>query len=223
MAQRWGMLKRGCWVSAWILAFVLAAVCRAGNNGPGLGVKAGVQTLTSPLTGKETTRTRLEVEVSTARLLDGRVDLALSLGGSSLGTLRDASTTEEDGLIIDEYSEDDLSIFDVRVAARYYPLGEGRHVVTPYVGAGLGYYQFVDAWEDTVSVYDPVAGVGATESMEGTETVTDGFFPFVMAGVNVSVNYRVELFGEVAYDFEKDDEGYDLGGPIYLIGCRIRF
>ncbi|MBP8303985.1 MAG: hypothetical protein KBE04_07660 [Phycisphaerae bacterium] len=222
MDQRLGFWRNGFWVSAWIVALVLAGESPA-DYGRGLALKAGVQTLTSPLTGEDTSRTRLELEISTARLLDGYVDVALAIGGSSLGALRESQTSEDEGLIIDEYSEDRLRVWDVRVSGRFYPLGEGSHTLTPYMGGGLGYYQFVDVWEDDVYAYDPISGIGAGEYQEGTETVADGFFPFLMAGLNVSVSDRVELFGEVAYDFEKDDEGYDLGGPIYLLGCRIRF
>ena len=212
----------GCWVLAGIVAASPVPVWCA-ESGRGLGLKAGVQTFTSPLTGEETTRTRFELEVSTERLSDGRVDLAFMFGGSSLGTLRDASSTEEDGLITDAFSIDELSVYDLRLAARFYPLGGSRRDLTPYVGAGLGYFRFADCWEDTVSVTDTASGIMVTDVMSGTETVADGFFPFVMAGLTMSLGDRAELFAELEYDLSKRDKGYDLGGPAYLIGCRVRF
>jgi len=222
MVRTRSFLTDRCWVLVGIAALSLVAVCGA-QDGRGLSLKAGTQTFTSPLTGEETTRTRFELEVSTSRYADGRIDLALAFGGSSLGTLRDASTTVEDGLITDAFSVDELSVYDVRLAARFYPLGGGRRDLTPYVGAGLGYFRFVDCWDDTVSVTDTASGITVTEAMSGMETVADGFFPFVIAGLTMSLGDRAELFAELEYDLSKRDKGYDLGGPAYLIGCRVRF
>ena len=217
------MVHRRSILTVWIVTLLIAAVSAA-EKGGGFGVKSGMQTLTRPLTGEKTTRTRFELEVSTVRFLDGQVDLALAFGGSSLGTLRDASTTEEDGLITSATSVDHLSVMDLRLAAHYYPLGEGDRDLTPYLGAGLGYFQFMDIYEDTVCVSstDPFAIITYTWK-NGTKSVADGFFPFLMAGLTVSRGGRTELFAELEYDFSKRDKGFDLGGPIYLIGCRFRW
>jgi len=141
------MLHRRPILAVWVVTLLMAGASAA-EEGSRFGVKAGVQTLTSPVTGGKTTRTRLELEFSTARLLDGHVDLALALGGSSLGTLRDASMTEEDGLFTDASSIDDLCVLDLRLAAHYYPLGQDDRGLTPYLAAGLGYFLFIDTWQD---------------------------------------------------------------------------
>ncbi|MBP8302677.1 MAG: hypothetical protein KBE04_00960 [Phycisphaerae bacterium] len=217
------MLHRRPILAVWVVTLLMAGASAA-EEGSRFGVKAGVQTLTSPVTGGKTTRTRLELEFSTARLLDGHVDLALALGGSSLGTLRDASMTEEDGLFTDASSIDDLCVLDLRLAAHYYPLGQDDRGLTPYLGAGLGYFLFIDTWQDTVFAWetDPFAIV--TYTITGrTDTVAEGFFTFLMAGLTVSLGEHAELLAEVAYDFSKQDRGHDLGGPIYLIGGRYRW
>ena len=48
---------------------------------------------------------------------------------------------------------DSLSVIDVRLAARLYPLGDSSPI-RPYVGGGLGYYWFLDVWDD--EYYDTV-------------------------------------------------------------------
>jgi hypothetical protein len=34
---------------------------------------------------------------------------------------------------------------------------------------------------------------------------------------------RAELLLEIEYDVDKQDDGFDLSGPIYMIGCRFRW
>ena len=210
------------WASAFVLVLCGAAMCGAGN-GPGIGLKVGAQTLTSPLTEARVTKARFELEICSARLLDDRVDLALAFGFSPLGTLSSESSGVEDGFFVDTSSKDDVSLYDLRVAARYYPLGADRRRLSPYVGAGFGYFLCADAWRDIVTVTDPESSAAATETDQGTTTVAQGLFPFVTAGLNVPLSNRAEVLLEFGYDFEKKDSGFDLGGPFALIGCRFRW
>jgi hypothetical protein len=212
-------------LSLWLfLALLLVPVpVQAWENGPSLGLKAGVQRLTSPVTRDKTTRARLELELASPRLLDGILDVSAAFGFSPLGSVSDGSSDIEEGLVVDRWYADELRLFDARVAARLYPLGRAHSAVAPYVGGGLGYFWFLDQWEDNVSATDPESGETASDSAHGTDTVAEGFFPFVVAGVNVSVSDHAELLFEVQYDVEKQDRGFDLGGPSYLIGARIRW
>ena len=216
------MVQRRSILTAWVVALSIAAVCAA-DNGPGLGVKVGGQTLTSPLTDEKTTRPRIEVEICSSPLLNDKVDVAFSFGYSSLGSLSTGETSEEDGLIIDAWSKDDLHLYDIRLAARYYPLGAGRRALMPYLGAGLGYFRFDDDWRDTVIVTDPLSEDSVTEVTDGRTNLADGIFPFFLAGVNVPLGDTAELLLEIQYDVEKRDGGYDLSGPIYMIGGRFRW
>jgi hypothetical protein len=200
----------------------MAGVCAA-ENGPGLGIKVGGQTLTSPLTDEKTTRPRLEVEICSSRLLNDQVDVAFTFGFSSLGSLSTGETSVEDDLIIDAWSKDNLRLYDIRLAARYYPLGSGRRALMPYLGAGLGYFRFDDDWRDTVTVTDPLSEESVTEVTDGRTNLADGIFPFFLAGVNVPLGDRAELLLEIQYDVNKRDGGYDLSGPIYMIGGRFRW
>jgi hypothetical protein len=216
------MVQRRSILTVWVIALSMAAV-GAAENGPGLGIKVGGQTLTSPLTDEKTTRPRIEVEICSSRLLNDHVDVAFSFGFSSLGSLSTGETSEEDGLVIDTWSKDDLRLYDIRLAARYYPLGSGRKALIPYLGAGLGYFRFDDDWEDTVSVTDPLTDDSATEVTDGTKTLAKGIFPFFLAGLNVPLGDNAELLLEIEYDVDKRDGRYDLGGPIYMLGCRFRW
>lgn len=210
-----------------VLPFLLAA-CAAGASGPGVSLKVGAQTLDHPLDGDKTTRARYELELCSARFAGDHLDVAFTFGGSSLGTVSgdDAYWTVDDVWVEESY-EDDLSVFDIRLGARYYPFGDSDGI-QPYLGAGLGYFWFLDSWEDEYSqTYDDPIGSGIwyTDSAEDddTETLADGLFPFVLAGVTVPIGSNAELLFEFQYDFEKEDSGFDLGGPIYMAGARFRF
>jgi len=213
------------------LAVVLSlvpAACAAGASGPGIGLKVGAQTLDHPLSGDKTTRARYELEFSSAKFADDHLDVAFTFGGSSLGTVSGADAYwRSDDVYVEESYEDDLSVLDIRLAARYYPFGDSDGI-QPYLGAGLGYFWFLDSWEDEYSqTYDDPIGSGIwyTDSAEDddTETLADGLFPFVLAGVTVPIGSNAELLFEFQYDFEKEDSGFDLGGPIYMAGARFRF
>jgi hypothetical protein len=205
----------------------LAAGSAAAGSGPGLALKIGAQTLESPLSGQDTTRTRYELELSTAKMGGDHIDFALMFGGSSLGTLSDEIAYWDEDVFVEESYRDDLSILDLRLAARLYPLGD-NDTIQPYVGAGFGYFWLLDDWEDRYAetIEDPLfPGSFITfEACESdTETLADGLFGFVLAGFNVTLRENLELLFEFQYDFEKDDSGFDLGGPIYMAGARFRF
>jgi hypothetical protein len=200
----------------------------AGGSGPGIGLKIGAQTLPHDPVGCETTtRARLELEISSPVFADNHIDLALTLGGSSLGSLHDYYVEEDEGLLIEEWYDDEFSMFDVRLAARLYPFGyEGW--IRPYIGVGIGYFWFLDNWEyeyaetyedpDHPGYYDTYVGRD-----RGRDTLAHGLFPFALAGLAVTVHRHVDLVLELQYDFEKKDAGFDLGGPIYTLGGRVRF
>ncbi|HNS21152.1 MAG TPA: hypothetical protein PKH24_11675 [Sedimentisphaerales bacterium] len=219
----WGFAAGIC-LAGVVLAWSPSAIA---GNGPGLAFKIGAQTLEAPLDKDKTTRARFEVEIATPRLLDDHIDLAFAFGGSSLGSYRDRESEEVDGVyIVDRYS-DDLSIIDIRLAARVYPLGDATKI-RPYLGAGIGYFWFLDAWEyehrETFDdPYFPGEHRTYIDEYEDTETMASGLFAFATAGVTFPIGSRGELILEFQYDFEKEDDGFDLGGPIYMIGGRFRF
>lgn len=214
--------------SVGIITLLCITTCASAGNGPGVAFKVGVQTFESPVSMKDTTRTRYEVELASQLFASDRLDFALSIGGSSLGEHKDADGgVYEDGAVWELYSTDELSLIDVRLAARLHPLGQ-EGPIRPYLGAGVGYFWFLDSWEDKYyeTIEDPeFPGTYITfaDRDEDTETLGDGFFPFVMAGVNVAIHDNAELLFEFQYDIEKEDSGFDFGGPIYMFGARFRF
>lgn len=202
------------------------AICTAAS-GPGIGIKVGAQTLEDPIDLDKTTRARVEVELSTSRFYDDRFDFAFTFGGSSLGSFSTDYADVVDGALIKESYDDDLSILDVRLAARFYPLGDASEI-RPYLGAGVGYFWFLDRWnyEYAETIEDPdFPGTSYTflDEDEGTDTAAKGFFPFITAGVTIPLGEQGELLFDFQYDFDKKDAGFDLGGPIYMIGARFRF
>ena len=219
--------KRGCQALAVLMVVVtwFGPAALAGN-GPGIGFKIGGQTLDNPMTQEKTTRARYAIEVSSP-VFEDVLDLAVSVGGSSLGSYDDEYIEIGDDVFIEEYYSDDLSVIDVRLAARLYPLGDSRPI-RPYLGAGVGYFWFLDSWDDEYYVTvedpgDPGTYITYSEEDEDTDTLADGFFPFVLGGFTIPIGDNFECLFEFQFDIEKEDSGFDLGGPIYLFGARFRF
>jgi hypothetical protein len=209
-----------------LLALGWTAACTAAS-GPGIAIKVGAQTLTDPVDLDKTTRARLEVEIASPLLWDEHVDFALGFGGSYLGTHTEEYIDTVDGTYIDDLYTDHLSLFDIRLAARLYPLGDSSRI-RPYVGAGVGYFWFHDWYENDYSdtfEHPPLSGQYITvyDHADGSATLAHAPFPFVLAGITLPIGSNGEIMFEFQYDFEKKDEGYDFSGPIYLFGARLRF
>jgi hypothetical protein len=217
----------GIGICSAIMLFCWATTCFAGGSGLGIGIKVGAQTMDSPTYLDKTTRARFEVEVASPRFGNDHFDMALTFGGSSFGSYDSEYEEFVDGVLFEEFYTDRYSIFDLRLAGRLYPLGDSNWL-QPYVGAGIGYFWFLDSWEyEYYETYeDPyVPGVFETysETGEESETLAHGLFPFVTAGLTVPVASNFELQFEFQYHYDKQDSGFDLGGPVYMFGCLFRF
>lgn len=218
--------RRGIGMLSAIILLCWVTTCSAGGSGPGIGFKVGAQTIESPSDFEKTTRARFEVELSSPRFGNDLFDLALTFGGSSLGSYHDDFTGYDDDVLIEEFYSDHYSLIDIRLAGRLYPLGNSR--IKPYIGAGVGYFWFLDSWEyEYYETYeDPFfPGVFYTysEAVDGRDTLANGLFPFVTAGLAVPVGSNFELQFEVQYHYDKEDSGFDFGGPVYMFGCHFRF
>ncbi len=219
--ERWGLLTCSA-----LIVFCLAAASRADNWGPGIGLKIGAQTLDKPFGDSKTTRARFELELVSPSFADDHLEVAFSIGGSSLGSFSSQYVDFVDGVLYEDYYNDDLSVIDIGLSARLYPLGDSR--VRPYLGAGIGYFWFLDSWDDEhfETVEDPlIPGLFYTYAStdEGTDNLAHGFFPFVSAGVAIPATDNLELLFELQYHLDKKDSGYDLSGPVYMFGARLRF
>lgn len=211
---------------ALLLVFGWTTICPAAS-GLGIGIKVGAQTIDDPVDGGKTTRPRLDLEVSSPLLWDEHVDFALTFGGLHLGSYEERYTNTVDGTYIDDQYTDWLWLFDIRLAARLYPLGDSSRI-RPYIGAGIGYFWFQDNWANEYSdtsedPYFPGHFRTVHDHDEGDATLAQGAFPFLLAGLTLPLGSHIEFTFEFQYDFDKKDAGYDLSGPIYMAGARIRF
>jgi hypothetical protein len=188
----------------------------------GIAAKGGFQRLDSSQPLDKTTPARFEVEISTGDAICDHLELALSFGGSSLGTTK--YEYPDPVFIGDRIEEFEDRLYDGRLTARLYPFGGagGRDPfqLIPFVGAGVGYFHLETEWTDTY--VEAIPGGTYIEEESDTERLARGFFPFVTAGVNLAVTEMAELLFEFQYDFEKRDKGWDLDGPIFFLGLRIR-
>lgn len=210
-----------------VFIVLLWAGTSAGSSGPGVGFKIGGQTIDRPFEAGKTTRTRFELELASPLFADDHFDVAFTFGGSSLGSYSTDYVDYDGVTLIERYINEDFSLFDIGLVARLYPLGDNEHV-RPYVGAGIGYFWFLNSWDEDYfeTVEDPfVPGLFYTyaTSDEGTDNLASGFFPFVSAGVTVPISSNLELLFELQYHLDKEDSGYDFSGPSYMLGARLRF
>lgn len=209
-------------IASALVLFGATAASQAAS-GPGIGLKIGAQTFEDPGGDGKITRARAELEVASPLLFDEHLDFAFAFGGSYAGTYNETYTeTYEDGSYADDLYTDRLWLGDIRLAARLYPLGDHCRL-RPYVGAGIGYFWFNDDWDNHYSTtyLDPPVTIHEHEG--GYETLANGFFPFVTAGLSLPLGEHAEILFEFQYDIDKKDSGFDLSGPIYMAGARIRF
>jgi len=217
----------GIGICSAIMLLCWATTSFAVGSGPAFGIKVGAQTMDSPTGPGKTTRARLELELASPRFGNDYFDMALTFGGSSLGSFHSDYANFDNGVLYEEFYTDHYSLLDIRLAGRLYPFGDSNWL-QPYVGAGIGYFWFLDSWEyEYYETYeDPfIPGLFYTYTDVGEErdTLANGFFPFVTAGLTVPIESNFELQFEVQYHYDKKDSGFDFGGPVYMFGCLFRF
>ncbi len=210
-----------------IMLLCWASISFAGSSGPGIGIKVGAQTMDSPTGLDKTTRARYEVEIASPRFGNDYFDMALSFGGSSFGSFDSEYAEFVDDVLVEEFYTDRYTIYDLRLAARLYPFGDSDWL-QPYVGAGIGYFWFLDSWEyEYYETYEdpyiPDVFDTYSETGEDTDTLAHGLFPFVTAGLMVPLASNFELQFEFQYHYDKEDSGFDFSGPVYMFGCLFRF
>jgi outer membrane protein W len=209
---------------------MIVAACSAvtfgyGGTGPGIALKGGAMTVDSPIDGDRTTRGRIDLEICTGMLADDHFDFAFSIGGSYMGESEFEDAYTNGGVYYDDIYHDHISLIDLRLAARFYPLGSAS-VIRPYFGGGVGYFWLEDSWHDHYyTTFETSPGVYHTyeDRVHGEDSIADGFFPFLNVGLSIPIKHHFELLVDAQYDFDKKDSGYDLSGPIYSFGARFRF
>jgi hypothetical protein len=204
-----------------LAAFFSVTPCSAQFS---VDVKAGLQTLDNPLTLKETSRTRFEVEVATMAPANDHLEFTLGFGGASVSSIEDTYTTYDNIGMIQDTLEDNFRTFDLRLGLRLYPISpEKTASVHPYVGGGVGYYWMVDEWKDThlETVNSPYSEFSTED--KGRTTLARGFFPYLSAGIDIPITDQVALLIEYKHDFMKKKDGADYGGGIITAGARFRW
>ena len=122
------------------------STCGLAASGPGIGFKVGVQTLESPINLEDTTRTRFEFELSSARFFDDHFDLAFTAGRLLAGFLHHRICRRDRWRVHRRRPTSTTSASSISAWPRFYPLGDASEI-RPYVGAGVGYFWFFDRWD----------------------------------------------------------------------------
>ncbi len=189
-----------------------------------IDVKAGLQSLQNPLTLKDTSRTRFEVELAGTTAASDYLELTMAFGGASVASAIDTYTKYDNIGMIQDTLEDNFQTYDFRLGLRLHAVSpEETDRIHPYIGAGVGYYWLVDEWKDThlETVNSPYSEFVTKD--KGHNTLAKGVFPYVTAGVDIPITDQVALLFEYKYDFLKKKDGADYGGHIMTAGMRFRW
>lgn len=190
----------------------------------GIGLMGGVQRLPSPLTQETSSRGRFEGEFFSSGLLDGRLELGLAFGLSSLGSTEESYVTYQGNTTYVDTYEDRCLSYDIRLNARLYPLSSSDSVIHPYLGGGFGYFWMNHHWQDTYTETIDYGVYADTweDVYEGHSTLAKGFFSYLGLGLDIPLYEHTTLNLEYRHDFHKVDNGWDLGGSIFMAGLRLR-
>jgi hypothetical protein len=157
-----------------------------------------------------------ELELVTDKVLWDQIDFAFGIG-YNIGEDEDVPS------IYYGYSTEIYTyMWEFRVSARWFPLRKKIDVIKPYIGFGVGYFDFAqdidyDYYDDDWYYYDD----------DYYDTIASGFFPFFSAGLYLPIgkdfSHNMQTVFQLEYrnDFNKDDNGIDLSGEQLTLGFGI--
>ncbi|MEM9419438.1 MAG: hypothetical protein AAGA25_10370 [Planctomycetota bacterium] len=193
----------------------------------GCSIKLGAQQFDDPRgDGESRTRFRVEGELASPRVLGGHLEGTASAGFVSLESSDEKLRVRNPDGSTENLPISSVSVADVRVGARLYPLAsmdtdwfQTGVQIEPYVVGGGGYY-----WARAT---ERGAGkelcCGDRELIEESETVADGLFPYLGFGVKARFDDQWAAFIEARQDFNRIDAGRDTSGTSVMIGLRWGF
>ena len=134
------------------------------------------------------------------------------------------SGKDEGSIEVDEYGrwpEVETHLWDVHLGARVFPLGVRDQSVVPYIGGGIGYFEY----DMTINTPDGDIDDDWFHDHYGIEhhhdTLAHGYFPYVSTGLYLTLHNNAMLQLEFRYDFDKEYKRYDLSGHQITVGLAF--
>lgn len=169
-----------------------------------------------------------ELEAETPKVLGDQVDFTFSFGynfGKDEGEL----STVQVGELFPSGSipEISTSMWEIRSSARWFPFRKDIDVIKPYVGLGLGYFDFKEEVNKKGEYVSSDFFWNYYEIDSDTSTLASGFFPFFSAGFYLPIgkpgNDKMNTVLQFEYrnDFNKGKDNFDLSGSQFTIGFGV--
>ena len=100
-------------------------------------------------------------------------------------------------------------MWDFHLGARFFPLGVRDQKIIPYVGGGMGYYEYNEETTKSVEyIGDDEAG-DQYRIDKRHDTRAHGYFNYMSIGLYVPLKKNLMLQTEFRRDFDKDHKQYD--------------
>ncbi|MEM1108682.1 MAG: hypothetical protein AAGH99_08335 [Planctomycetota bacterium] len=217
--RRFGTWARYVWVAGGVVVLGVLVFGSAGCS-----IKLGAQQFDDPRgDGESRTRFRIEGEIASPRILAGHLEGTASVGIVSLERSDETLRVLNPDGSIEDLPISSVDVADVRLGARVYPLAsldtewfDTGVKIEPYIVGGGGYYR--------ARATERGAGAklccGGRELVEDSDTVAEGFFPYVGVGVTARFADQWAAFVEARQDFDRVDNGRDTSGTSVMIGLR---
>ncbi len=158
----------------------------------------------------------VEGEVYTPRIVADHADIAFGIGynrGKKEGLIEAGEGNRR-------WPEAKSDMWDFHLGARVFPLGvEGRKVV-PYVGGGIGYFEY-DVETNVLGEYVSHHGHDHYRIDKRDDTLAHGYFNYLSVGLYVPLKKNFMLQTEFRRDFDKDHRQFDLSGYQLTVGLAI--
>jgi len=201
-------------IFTFLFCFALTSSC---------AIKTGIQNLDSfhhPLDIDEEPFRYWEFETFSPKFANDCMDLTLGIGYNS--------GKEEGKIEVHDHRwlpEIETYMWDVHLGTRLFPLGFSGRKVIPYMGGGLGYFEYdLDRREpgDYEYVYsDEYDDYYVLDKHH--DTLAHGYFPYMSTGLYLTLGEKHMLQLEFRYDLDKDYKQYDMEGYQIMVGAAFRY
>ncbi|MBN2183321.1 MAG: hypothetical protein JW715_15535 [Sedimentisphaerales bacterium] len=116
-------------------------------------------------------------------------------------------------------------MWDVHLGARLFPLGASNEHLVPYIGGGVGYFEY-EMDRRTEGDYEYVysdEGYDYFGLDVHNDTLAHGYYPYLATGLYLPLDKKCALQMEFRYDFDKEYKQYDMAGYQITLGVAFMF
>lgn len=210
------LMKNGRRISRPLGCFVVL-FCLLTNTS--CGIKTGLYNLTNydqPLGIDEEPLRYWEAETHTPRLIKDHVDMTFGVGFNT-GKEEGRVETDEHG----RWPKVESYMWDVHLGARVFPLGVRDQTVVPYIGGGIGYFEYDMTTNTPDEDLDGNWYYGRYGVEKHQDTLAHGYFSYVSTGLYFRLEENLMLQLEFRSDIDKEYKPYDLSGHKITVGVAL--